>query len=123
MKKDFQHLLVIFEMNGLFFIYDPLRHYLDFYRVEAASFEEIATQWKQFHSIEITTCSKTLKRTFFNPIFTCVGQVLYFIGLKIKAYTPYQLYKKLSNLGIEDFEYFGIESMTVRLAEKEVCDG
>lgn len=117
LHERFGHCLVCTKDNYNWLILDPKNSHLN-WEIPAKSvnddFPKEVTNIYKYPIIKIT-----MDNIFKEPpswrfgFSTCVTVVCYIMGLKIKALTPYKLYKKLLEINDYEMDKFGIREISL----------
>ena len=117
MKSGFEHCLILTQDEFNWFTIDPTRRNLDFLILYYDPIYNFPHELRTKTNVKIIqiTMSPPKKEILMTKFFliNCVTIVKYIIGLHMRAYTPWQLYKKLRRLrtDLPGREKLGIESI------------
>jgi hypothetical protein len=114
LKKDFGHVYVLFHDKYNWVGINPRSYRLECKVLNFKPSDDIGRQMHNkfgYKVIKVTTrvnCNRTINMQMFYSL-TCVSMVKYITGIRLFAWTPWQLYKRLRKMYGNKKYYAGVE--------------
>lgn len=116
LKRNFTHVAVVLEDTRYFILLDPQNNKLRCDIVSRVDQPKFADDIKKYAhrvlKVTMYSMNNTRSRKRFG-VMSCVSHACYFLGLKIRALTPYALYKKLIKLNTILDKNHGVQSVKI----------